>query len=298
MVEVRVPASTANLGPGFDCLGMALSLYNTVHMEYLPNGLEITVIGEGKDEIPLDDTNLVFRAAKAVFDKVQVEPPGLHIVLVNQIPLARGLGSSAAALVGGVVAANALSGNNLSRKELLNLVNFLEGHPDNVGAALFGGVVISVPTETGVEVFPFAPPAVQVVALVPEFHLPTNMVREILPSHVAFQDAVYNIGRACLLVGALSTGRTEFLRTAMQDVLHQPYRRRLIAGMDKALVEATAAGALGVALSGAGPTLIALCRNRDDSNRVGDVMLRVFETEGIKARVFTLAPDTSGAVVI
>ncbi len=298
-VTVRVPASSANLGPGFDCLSLALGLYNQVEMEILPEGWEIRVAGEGGPDIPTDESNLVLQAARQVFSRIRVHPTGLRLSLSNKIPPARGLGSSAAAVVGGLVAANALSGSRLSTGELLKLAAKMEGHPDNVAPALLGGLTIAVQEGPEVIALKLEPPAgLIVLAAVPAFPLATRRARQVLPTRVTREDAVFSLGRAALLVGAMTTGRLDLLRTAMADRLHQPFREQLVPGLRDVIAAALDAGALGVALSGSGPSVIALSDRSDKVGVIAGQMRQAFRKHHLEVKIFTLAPDKHGASLI
>ncbi|MBE0466399.1 MAG: homoserine kinase [Candidatus Desulforudis sp.] len=298
-VLVRVPASSANLGPGFDCLSLALGLHNLVALEILPDGVEVRVAGEGASEIPTGDDNLVLRAARRVFNRIRVHPTGLRLSLANAIPPARGLGSSAAAVVGGLVAANALTGNQLSRDELLNLAAELEGHPDNVAPALLGGLTVAVQDGPDVVWLRLDPPrGIIVLVAVPAFPLSTPRAREILPDQVALQDAVFSLGRAALLVGAMSTGRLDLLRTAMHDRLHQPFREQLVPGLRDVFAAALDAGALGVALSGSGPAVVALCSRSEQVTPIAGRIRQAFQKHRLAVKMLSLAPDLHGARVV
>jgi len=294
MIRVQVPTTTANLGPGFDCLGMALELYNVVEMIPTPRGLVIEVSGEGAVEIPRDERNLVLQAARSVFSQVGYAPPGIRLRLQNQIPVARGLGSSTAAIVGGVIAANLLAGGNLSVKEMITLASSIEGHPDNVAPAVLGGVVVAVQDDDDVKYLKFQPPpGLRGVVAIPDFPLATKTSREILPAQVSFQDAVFNVGRVALLVAALQQGDLSLLGTAMEDRLHQAFRSSLVPGLKKVLAAAKLAGARGVTLSGAGPAVIAFADANFDL--IARVMGDTFRQNGIKARVLILKPSPVGA---
>lgn len=295
MVRVQIPATTANMGPGFDTLGMALKLFNMVEMDVAGNGLNIEVDGDGADAIPRDATNIVYSAAAKVFKQVNFEPQGLRIKIVNNIPLARGLGSSAAAIVGGLVAANILSGSKLNEKELLAIATEIEGHPDNVAPALLGGIIVSVQAEGEVKYSKIDPPAkLKCVVAIPDFTLPTKLAREVLPTSVSMNDAIYNISRASLLVAALIKQDFNMLSTAMDDKLHQPYRANLVPGMKKVFAAAKLAGAKGIVLSGAGPTLIAFCD--ENTSLIANVMKETFLQSGIQTKVMELDPNPVGAV--
>lgn len=294
-VRVQVPASTANLGPGFDCLGMALNLYNIVEMQEAAQ-LEITVEGEGAGSIVRDESNLVFQAAGVLFERAGYRPPGLKIRLINNIPLARGLGSSSAAILGGLLAANALSGGTFSSAELLDMALELEGHADNLAAALWGGIAVVAPVEGKVRHVKLEPPAgLKVIAAVPDYTLSTAASRQVLPETIPYRDAVYNLGRLALLIAALSRQDTDLFSVAMQDVLHQPYRAVLIPGMDRIMQAARDAGARSVTLSGAGPTITAFACEREAD--IARAMQQSILDSGINCRILILQPDHRGAVL-
>ncbi len=297
MICVRVPATTANLGPGFDTLGMALSLYNYVEMDLTSEPDEIMVDGEGGGTIATTADNIVYRAARQVFDAAGVNPGGLKIRLRNHIPLARGLGSSAAALVGGVIAANCLIGNPLSEQKLIELAAGLEGHPDNVAPAFLGGVVVATQANNRLYCHKIQPIAnLRAIVAIPQFFLSTKKARDILPRQVAFTDAVFNISRATMLVASLINQDLDLFGKMMDDRLHQPYRVTLIPGMEEVFAAAREAGAVGVALSGAGPTLIAFAR--DSCADIGKAMASAFRIHGIESTVQVLTPTTEGATIL
>lgn len=297
MVRVQVPATTANMGPGFDTLGMALKMYNTVEMEAAGHGLRIEVEGDGADQIPRNNRNIVHTAAARVFKAVGFSPPGLRIKIINNVPLARGLGSSAAAIVGGLVAANIVSGNKLGEKELLSIATDMEGHPDNVAPALLGGIVVSALVDGEVKYSKIdAPAKLKCVVAIPDFTLPTKLAREVLPQSVSLEDAVFNISRTALLVSALIKGDFNLMAAAMDDKIHQPYRANLVPGMKKVFAAAKLAGARGIVLSGAGPTLIAFCD--EHTGLIASVMKETFCQSGIQARVTELEPNPVGAVAL
>lgn len=295
MVRVQIPATTANMGPGFDTLGMALKLYNIVEMEQTGIGLNIDVEGDGVGQIPRDQTNIVYIAAEKLFKAVGYKPKGLRIKIINNIPLARGLGSSASAIIGGLVAANILSGGKLDEQSLLNMAAEIEGHPDNVAPALIGGIVISTQGDGEVKYTKIDPPSkLKCVVAIPDFSLPTKLARDVLPQSVSMSDAVYNIGRTALLVAALIKRDFNLLSMSMDDRLHQPYRANLVPGMKKVLAAAKLAGARGIVLSGAGPTLIAFCD--ENTQLIATVMKDTFLQSGIHAKVLELDPNPVGAV--
>ena len=269
-IKVRVPATTANLGPGFDCLGMALDMWNELRVEVADEST-VTVQGQGAGELPADKTNLVYMAIEHLFKTVGADMPGLRLHCLNDIPLRRGLGSSAAAIVGGLVAADLLlshlagaKDHSRSKQDLLELAVYLEGHPDNVAAALLGGLQLvaqegNVLLSTAVAV----PGDIRAVLFVPEMTIATEEARAVLPDSISMEDAVYNMGRVALLVHSLVTGRLENLPVATGDRLHQPYRQRLFPAMKVIFSAARDAGALGVFLSGSGSTILALTAGRE-----------------------------------
>ncbi len=256
-VTIRVPATTANLGPGFDAFGCALSLYTDVTFEETESGLEIT----GCDEAYTGPDNLAYTAYCAVLASLSEEVRGIKIHIDAHIPICRGLGSSAALLVAGAIGANVLRGNKLSTQGLLNITNAMEGHPDNLAPAFYGGLTASM-VDNGLPVcvnFPLHPDW-EFLALVPDFTLPTTVAREVLPKQYSRSDAVYNISHGALVLKALELGDERLLRNAMQDRIHQPYRKSMVSDYDKieALIRTTGAA---FCLSGAGPTVLCITRN-------------------------------------
>ena len=257
-VAVRVPATTANLGPGFDSLGMALDLWNRVRLR-LSGPPEVAVHGQGADRLPTHEGNLIYRAAQKLLAEAGVPAPPMQITAWQEVPLSRGLGSSACAIVGGMAVANALLDDPVPVPRLLELATEMEGHPDNVAAALLGGCCIAVRDGSRVQAAPVPlPPDLQCVVYIPEQPMRTAQARSLLPSTVSREDAVFNIGRTALLVASLATGHPEYLRIATQDRLHQPARQRVFPPMKHIFANALKAGALGVFLSGAGSSVLAL----------------------------------------
>ena len=293
-VKVTVPATTANLGAGCDCIGLALSLYNTVTFEVTGAGLTVAVSGEGAGLLPLDENNTVIKAAKRLWNEVGFPAPeGLKITLENSIPVGAGLGSSAAAIIGGLAAANFFAGAKLSSEEILSLAAAVEGHPDNVAAAFLGGSVVAAREGNGVVALKFSvAEEVRVVAAVPDFQVATASAREVLPEVYPRGDSLYNVGRAALLAGAFAVRRYDLLKYGMDDRLYQPYRAPLVPGLEEVLRAAVAAGALGAALSGAGPTVVALATDKTDI--IGGAMVKAFNDAGVRTRIFLLAPDNRG----
>lgn len=293
--KVRIPGTTANCGAGFDAVGMACTIYNDLELTLMKDGkLDIEVFGEGKGAIPVDERNIVWKAIQAVLHKVGLSYSGIHIKMNNHIPLARGLGSSAAAIVAGLVAANKATGDQLTKHELLTMATALEGHPDNVAPAIFGGIVVSIMRGKDVQSLRFMPPVpLTMVVAVPDFTLSTKTSREVLPLKVPLKDAVFNVSRTALLVSALCQGEFGFLKYALDDKLHQPYRQKLIPGMQAVFQAAQLQGALGSVISGAGPSIIAF--TQQNAEAVGNAMVNAFKAYKITSHYLILDIDSDGA---
>jgi homoserine kinase len=293
-VHVRVPATSANLGPGFDALGLALALHNEVSAEEADR-VSVTVEGEGAGRLPRNGDNVVARGVRLAYEAAGQTFRGITLRCVNRVPAARGLGSSAAAWVGGLVAGNTLLGSPLTTDALLGLAARAEGHPDNVAAALLGGLTVSCSTADGVTAVSLPVPAnLTWVVLIPDVTSATAEARAVLPKSVPREDAVFNVQRVALLLAGLQTGRHAALAQALEDRLHQPYRTRLFPWMPDVVAAARAAGALGCVLSGAGPSLLAVVAG--DGMGVARAMEAALAKAGIAgtARVFDV--DTAGAV--
>lgn len=308
---MEVPASTANLGPGFDALALALELRLRVTMRWVavpageagwpPPLAELVATGEGAERVDPGPANRIWQAALEAFRRAQPPPwaegMGVAVEAHNAIPLGAGLGSSAAAAVAGLWAANALAGSPLGYGTLLELAAAMEGHADNAAAAALGGLVaVRMGPGAGVTAVRVPMPRGELVAAVavPDAALPTRRAREVLPDSVSREDAVFNVGGVALTLGALTTGRFELLREAMADRLHQPYRRALVPGLEAAVEAALGAGAYGAALSGAGPSVVALCPpHRGDE--AGAAMAAAMARQGVRARWMVLWPASEGA---
>jgi homoserine kinase len=295
-VHVRVPASSANLGPGFDALGLALGLYNEIEARE-DERVTLTVEGEGAGQLPTDAENVVARAVRAAYEAAGRAFRGCALACVNRIPLARGLGSSAAAWVGGLVAGNALLGSPLDRAALLALAARAEGHPDNVAAALLGGLTVAYGDGDGARALALpVPDWLRCVVLVPGVSMSTAEARAILPDSVTRADAVFNVQRVALLLAALQAGRADALPAALEDRLHEPYRLRLFPWMKEVVSAARAAGALGCVLSGAGPSLLALATDDATAATVARAMEATLAGAGVEGAARSLPVDTAGAV--
>lgn len=302
-VRVRVPATSANCGPGFDSIGFACTIYNELTMTLTEDeNLDIVVTGDGAEAIPTDEHNIVWRSARYLLDRTSygTKYKGGSILMHNNVPLSRGLGSSATAIVAGLKAANAIIGNQFGRRDLLQFATKIEGHPDNVAPAIFGGFTVSTTYRGRAQTFSFLPRMrLKFVAAVPDFTLSTKISREVLPDKISREDAIFNISRAAMLVAALMDGNPYFLRNSLYDAIHEPYRMKLIPGMSDVLYAAKRNGAIGATLSGAGPTLMAYTLERDRiAEKVADAMVDAFSRNGVAAKSHILSLDTRGACIM
>jgi homoserine kinase len=310
IVTVSVPATTANLGPGFDCLGMALDLRNEV--AFTPDGpilidgenetkYHLAIEGVDHAQVPSGRENLVVSAAETIFRLVGRRPATLDARLLNRIPVASGLGSSSTAIVAGLAGANALVDGGLTRDELLRLAVALEGHPDNVAPALLGGLVLGVLPDAAqgpaeLVVCRLEPPRLTAIIVLPDFLFLTADARAALPTSYTRADAIFNASRLGLLLHAFDSGDFQHLRTAMGDRLHQSYRMGLIPGARAAYEAAYEAGALGVALSGAGPSLLAFAAEGGEA--IARAMEAAFNAAGLACRAWILSPSSTGTRLV
>jgi homoserine kinase len=309
-VTVTVPATTANLGPGFDCIGAALTLHNQfkftrLNLSTSEQGQEtgevsIKVTGEEADRVDTSAENLAYQAFLKLYQHISQAPPPVQIEIELGVPLARGLGSSATAIVGGLVGANQLAGQPLDRVEVMKLAIAMEGHPDNVVPAFLGGCCLAAEDGEATKTWeicdiPWHSTLVPVVAI-PDFELSTSEARRVLPSDYSRADAIFNTAHLGLLLRGLETGRGDWLRVALRDRIHQPYRKALIPGYEAVYSAALAAGAYGMVISGAGPTLLALA-DAESAPTVATAMVTAWKAEGIAAQVRSLSLDTQGAKI-
>ena len=297
-VTVRVPATTANMGPGFDCLGMALDIWNTIIVETDSAEPEKVVIrGEGRDSLSTGSDNLVYSSFQHVYDGLGLPLPPVRISCENAIPLGRGLGSSAAAVAGGLLAGSRLSGANLTNERILELAAEIEGHPDNAAAAVMGGCCIVVNDGNRLVTDTVSvPDELKAVLFVPDVPMATEEARGLLPAMIDRQDAVFNIGRTALLVNALASGNLEYLGIATEDMLHQPARQKIFFPMKNIFRAAMSAGALGVFLSGAGSSVLALARDREYT--IGYEMADAAMKSGVEGAIKVTQPTALGAHVM
>ncbi len=310
-VSVKVPATSANIGPGFDCLGLALPIYNTITIEetVLPGtGIEINLMSEGEevidemifDNIPRDENNIVYKAVEMLYNSIGQEPSELKINIQSQIPITRGLGSSAAVVVGGLIAANKLLGSPADETALLSLATEVEGHPDNVAPAILGGFVLASQEDDGSIVYRKLdwPEEWDITVCIPDFELSTNIARSVLPAEVPMQDAIYNAKHLAMLVHAVTTKDEKLMKTALHDKLHQPYREKLVPGM-KEIMEAFKHedGVLGCVLSGAGPAMLVIS-HKYDLDKIKSTVKDIWEGQSVKVDIRTLKVEQQGAVIL
>jgi homoserine kinase len=300
LITIRVPATSANLGSGFDTIGMAVSLYNIFKvMELLPeHEYRIEAHGEGARELSDPSANLVVRAYEEACRRWGVKGPGLSLWCHNIIPLCRGLGSSAGAVVAGVLIAKHLTCRDADEEELLRIMTMIEGHPDNVAPCFLGGMVVSCwdGEELRYVRLPALPPEVLCVVAVPNERVKTSDARKALPGQVPFEDAVFNLGRAALLTAAWATGKWEYLKWGMDDRLHQQYRSKLFKGGEVIFSRVRdLPECLSVAISGSGPSVIALVNG--PTQRVAEAMCKTFTEHGVRSQFFVLDGSANGAHV-
>jgi homoserine kinase len=296
---IRVPATSANLGPGFDCLGLALDIWNDLEVSVEGQELSIEINGFGKDNLPTNKNNAIYKAMRIYADYLHRElPSGLKLVCTNRIPLGSGLGSSSAAIVSGILAATAVLGLPANLDEKLDIAAQIEGHPDNVAPCLMGGLTASmIESNQVIAKNLIVSEEFKLVLVYPYFDFPTHMARKVLPQKVAHQDAVFNTGHAIFVTEALRTGDLELLRVAMQDRIHQPFRLPLIPGASQAIEAAAQAGSVVTILSGAGPSLLSFSPSSIQSAKIAEAMTFVFNQNGLNTEVFYPSISQAGASI-
>lgn len=300
MVKVRVPATTANLGPGFDCLGMAVDVFNTVEIAQVDDQpMHIELFGSAaSNDIAIDETNLVYRAAARVFELAGKTTAGIQLRLGLEAPLARGLGSSASAIVGGMFAANELLGRPLSTAELAWEITVMEGHPDNVIPCLIGGLTASLCLHDKVLYEKFTPASsLRCVFFIPDYELETSKARGVMPAQVSMKDAIFNGSRLPFVLSRLQSGNLTDMAAVMDDRLHHPYRIPLIKGYEDVRAACMQAGAAAVCISGAGPTILALCNDDSIAGDVEKAGRAVLEKLVVNPDCRIVQPNLTGCVV-
>lgn len=306
-VSVKVPATTANLGPGFDCLGLALPVYNIVTVEetIMPGtGIEINIINETNElesiSVPTDENNIVYKAIELLYNSIGQTPSELKITINTRIPIARGLGSSASVVVGGLLAANKLLGSPADEAALLSIATEIEGHPDNVTPAIVGGFCMSSFEEDGSVVYRKLnwPKDWKITVCIPDYELATDISRSVLPKEISIRDAVFNLKRSAMLIEAVNTEDKELMKYALQDKLHQPYREKLIPGM-KEIKEALKheENVLGCVLSGAGPAIVIISHS-NNLDKIKEIVSNTWLDLNVKSDLLTMDVEENGAAIL
>ena len=309
-VSVKVPATTANLGPGFDCMGLALPLYNTVTIEetVLPGtGVEINVIPENEstdefslEHIPMDENSIIYKAVELLYNSIGQTPSELKITIHSEIPIARGLGSSASVIVGGLIAANELLGRPANEAALLSIATEVEGHPDNVTPAIVGGLTLTSSEDDGSIVYRKIdwPEDWTLTVCIPEYELATDISRSVLPQEVPMQDAIFNAQRMGMFIHAVHTKDSQLMKLALRDKLHQPYRMKLVPGLEKIAERLKhEENVLGCVLSGAGPSIL-IVSEKNNLDKIKSIVKEVWNDLNVKAELITMPVENQGAIVL
>ena len=309
-VSVRVPATIANIGPGFDCLGLAVPLYNTITIEetVLPGtGVEINVLANedvtdelSLEHIPMDENSIIYKAVELLYNSIGQNPSELKITIHSEIPIAKGLGSSASVIVGGLLVANELLGSPADEAALLSIATEVEGHPDNVTPAIVGGLVITATDDDGSIVYrklPW-PEDWTLTVCVPETELATEISRSVLPAEVPIADAVFNAQHIGMFIQAINSNDEELMKIALKDRLHQPYRMKIVPGLEKLTQNLKHEDSvLGVVLSGAGPSILIITKN-SPSEKVKNIIKETWDGLNINVKLYTLPVENNGAVIV
>ncbi|MGN0030817.1 MAG: homoserine kinase [Candidatus Gastranaerophilaceae bacterium] len=309
-VSVKVPATSANLGPGFDCMGLALPLYNTITIEetVLPGtGVEINVFADNDsidqlslDHIPLDENNIAYKAVELLYNSIGQTPSELKINIATNIPVARGLGSSSAVIVGALIAANELLGRPADEAALLSIACEIEGHPDNITPAIVGGLVITSQEDDGSVVYRKLdwPSDWAITVCVPDFELSTEISRSVLPTEIPRKDAVFNAQRLGMFIQAVHTKDSELMKLALKDKIHQPYRMKLVPGLDKIIENLKHFdNVLGCVLSGAGSSIL-IISEKNNLDKIKNIVRETWADQNIKCQIKTMSVENNGAHVI
>lgn len=303
LITFKIPATSANIGSGFDSVGLALTLYNEIQIFDNEDSkkIEFEIYGEGENEISKKD-NMIYSAMKLVFKKLKSKPDKGYIVkCINRIPLSRGLGSSSAAIVGGLLSANYMLGNKLIiEKDILNMAVQIEGHPDNVAPAILGGIISGVVKKN--EDFKYVkikpPKNLKAIVSIPDFYLSTEIARNILPKEIKREDAIFNISRAAMLTSALFSNRLDLLEVATEDKIHQDYRAKFIPNLQKLFKETKKAGAYSSTISGAGSSILALAKDdKNIINKVSEAMRLSFEKKNVRSVIKVLNIPSKGIII-
>lgn len=303
-IKVKTPATTANLGPGFDCLGMALPIFTEVTIEetVLPgSGVQIDIINNDENlYIPTDENNIVYKAIELLYNSVGQNPSELKITIKSDIPIAKGLGSSAAVIVGGLVAANEILGRPADEAALLSIATEVEGHPDNIAPAILGGFVLSSQEDDGSIVYRKLdwPEEWNITVCIPDYELATDISRSVLPKEISVKDAVFNLKRSAMLVEAIHTKDADLMKLALQDKIHQPYRTKLVPGLSE-IIESLKheENVIGAVLSGAGPSMLVISKG-NNLEKISQIVSNTWFNLNVSADIRTLKPQKTGSEII
>lgn len=294
--EVKVPGSTANLGPGFDSFGLALPLFLTIRVKKSNHTL-IKLVGDNLEQVPIDKSNLVYKTIEYFHKLYGYKAPDIEIELESEIPLSRGLGSSGAAIIGGLLAANQLIGNKATIDEIFQIAANIEGHPDNVGASLYGGFVITAADGKLAKIEKVTPPTgLNLLLLIPKYTLSTKVARDCIPNEIPVKDTAFNIGHASLFIVYMLTGQFDKLSIAMKDRVHQPYRQSSVKGLERLIKESENTDLFSTALSGAGPTILLLVETKR-LVEAEKVVKKIIEEEKMDVEVKALSYSNVGAEI-
>lgn len=301
-IKVKSPASSANLGPCFDCAGIALPLYNIVKTKKTNDGKIVVIIDEKGDvrRFEVDEKNIIFQSFKKFHEKINTQMIGYEVNVETEIPIARGLGSSASVIAGALIGANELNGKPLSEHDLINIAASIEGHPDNTTPALTGGFVVASIEDDGTVLYEKIKwcDDWKISVCIPDYKLLTELARSVLPKEINFKDAVYNIQKSAQLITAITNGKEDIMRSALKDRIHQPYREKLIPGMVDIIEKLREEqNVLGCVLSGAGPTLAVITKG-DNIDNVKQIVHKIWYDLDIKYQIMTFDPTNQGATVI
>ena len=309
-VSVKVPATIANIGPGFDSLGLAVPIYNTITIEetVLPGtGVEINVLASedltdefSLEHIQMDETSIIYKAVELLYNSIGQTPSELKITIHSEIPIAKGLGSSASVIVGGLIAANELLGHPADEAALLSIATEVEGHPDNITPAIVGGIVISSSEDDGSIIYRKLswPEDWVLTVVIPDYELATEISRSVLPKEIPMKDAVFNIQRMAMFTTALANKDAELMKLALKDKLHQPYRQKLVPGFDKISEKLKHEDSvMGCVLSGAGPSVLVISQ-KNGADKVRDIIKETWKDLDINVKVVTLPIEQNGAKVV
>ena len=306
-ITVKIPATTANFGPGFDCFGMALPIYNYITIEetVMPgSGIQIDVINEKEDDlinsVPTDENNIVYKAVELLYNFIGQTPDDLKITIKSEIPITKGLGSSASVIVGGLIATNELLGHPADTDVLLSIATEIEGHPDNIAPAFLGGFVFSSLEDDGSVLYRKIEwnKDWKLTVCVPDYELATNISRSVIPSEIPLKDAIFNLKRTAMFINALHTKDSALMKEALKDKIHQPYRTKLVPGLNEIINSLKhQENVIGTVLSGAGPSILVISEGNNTDN-IYKIVKETWNNLNVNVDIFTVEPEENGACII